>query len=70
MPYIFNKDLIQLILPPKLIQYSLTHQKEFREIDSIIKSKAKLMTKKWVYFEEDMSQTVAEIRSKYNIQIL
>jgi ubiquinone biosynthesis protein Coq4 len=68
--YVFNKDLIQLILPPKLIKYSLSHLKEFGEIDKKIKKLTTSMPQKWVYFQEDTNQTVSDIRAKYNIQII
>lgn len=67
--YITKKDLIQLILPPKLISYSLTHISEFSNFKQQIRTQAQLMTKKWEYFNEEkyMDKTIGEIRKEYNI---
>lgn len=70
--YVFNKDLIQIVLPPKLFSYSLTHILEFRKIKKLVKNQAKLMTKKWDYFQEEkyLNKTVGEIRLEYGIHLL
>jgi ubiquinone biosynthesis protein Coq4 len=70
--YLFNKDMIQLILPPKLIQYSWTHRSEFAQLKKKIKTQTNLMTKKWEYFQEEhyMNKTISEIREEYGIKIL
>lgn len=70
--YLFNKDLFQIVLPPKLIQYSLTHRKEFREYSKLIKLQAAKMTRKWIYFEEKayMNKIVGDIRGEYNIDLI
>lgn len=67
--YITKKDLIQLVLPPKLISYSLTHRSEFSTFKQAIKTQAQLMTKKWEYFQEEkyMDKTIGQIRKEYNI---
>jgi ubiquinone biosynthesis protein Coq4 len=70
--YIFNKDLVQIVLPSKLIQYAMTHIGEFMNFRKQIKAQAKLMTKKWEYFKEEpyMDKTIGEIRAEYGIEIL
>ena len=72
LKYLFNKDLIQLVLPPKLIQYSLSHRLEFKNIQQKVKKQVSLMTKKWQYFDEEkyMQTSIATIRSEYNIILM
>ena len=69
--FIFNKDLIGLVLPPKLIQYSMTHILEFVKIKKKIKEQAKFMNKKWNYFTEEdfMDRTIEQIREEFGIKL-
>jgi ubiquinone biosynthesis protein Coq4 len=69
--FLFNKDLIQIVLPPKLIQYSLTHLAEFKQFEKEIKLLSSKQTKKWQYGHEEnyMNKTVGEIRKEYNIKL-
>ncbi len=63
-----DKETRQIITPTGLIPFFLTHISEiFR-----VKKQTKLMTKKWVFFDEEkyMNIIVGEIRSEYNIKIL
>jgi ubiquinone biosynthesis protein Coq4 len=70
--YILNKDLVQIVLPRKLIQYALTHIGEFIKINKLVKSKAQNMRKKWQYFDEEryMNTTIGEIRKEYGINLI
>ena len=70
--YLFNRDLIQIVLPPKLISYSVMHILEFRKIKKDVKTQVGLMTKKWEYFQEEnyLDKTVGEIRLEYGIRLL
>jgi ubiquinone biosynthesis protein Coq4 len=70
--YLLNKDLRQLVLPTSLFQYAIAHLSEFIKVRGLIKKQAKLMTKKWEYFNEEqyMQKTISEIRAEYNILIL
>jgi ubiquinone biosynthesis protein Coq4 len=70
--FIFNKDLIQIVLPPQLIKYSLGHLKEFSEYKKQIKNQAGQICKKWQYGDEEtqMLKTVGQIRQEYNIVIV
>ena len=70
--YIMNKDLRSLVLPTSLFSYAFSHISEFVKLREKIKVQAKLMTKKWEYFQEEpyMDKTISEIRLEYNIQIL
>jgi ubiquinone biosynthesis protein Coq4 len=72
LKYLMNKDLRQLVLPTSLFSYAITHIMDFVKIKSRIKRQAKLMIKKWEYFQEEpyMSKTIGEIRSEYNIEII
>ena len=67
--YIFNKDLIQIVLPSKLIHYSLTHLRDFASFKKQIKFQASKMTKKWQYGESQnyMTKSIGSIRQEFNI---
>jgi ubiquinone biosynthesis protein Coq4 len=72
---LFSKDLkalIQLVLPTGLIKFAKEHKSEMDVIKAIVKTRSKLMTKKWVYGEEadHMHKTISEIRNEYGIEIL
>lgn len=70
--YLFSKDLIQIVLPPKLIQYFLTHMKDFSILKKLVKNQANQMTKKWQYGSEKnyIIKTIGEIRKEFNIKIV
>lgn len=72
LKYLLNQDLRSLVLPTKLINYSLTHLKQFIAVRGMIKKQSKLMTKKWQYFQEElyMDKIVSDIRKEYGIKII
>jgi ubiquinone biosynthesis protein Coq4 len=72
LKYLMNKDLRSLVLPTSLISYALSHIMEFIKLRGQIKNQAKLMTKKWEYFQEEpyMTKTISEIRVEYGIEVL
>jgi ubiquinone biosynthesis protein Coq4 len=72
LKYLMNKDLRSLVLPTSLISYALSHIMKFIKLRGQIKNQAKLMTKKWEYFQEElyMNKTIGEIRAEYGIEIL
>jgi ubiquinone biosynthesis protein Coq4 len=70
--YLFNKDLIKIVLPSKLISYSVSHISDFQKIKKQVQKQAGLITKKWYYFNEEkyLNSTIGQIREEYGIQIL
>ena len=72
LKYLSNKDLIKIVLPRKLITYAITHISDFQNIRKSIKTQAKLMRRKWEYFQEEgyLNKTIGEIRSEYGIEVM
>ena len=70
--YLFNKDLIKIVLPSKLITYAITHLRDFRLIKKNVRERAKVMIRKWEYFQEEkyLNMSIGEIRSEHGIKVL
>jgi ubiquinone biosynthesis protein Coq4 len=72
---LFSKDLkalIQLVIPTGLIKFAREHKEEMDKVNATIKTQSRLMTKKWIYGEEEkhINKTIGEIRAEYRIEIL
>ena len=63
-----DKDTRKLITPTGLIPFFLTHISEIFKV----RKQAKLITKKWVYFDEEkyMDATIEKIRTEHGIVII
>ena len=64
---ITDKQSREILSPTGLVPFFLTHLSEIFKIRKL----AKLMSKKWVFFDEDryMNTTIGDIRQEFNIVI-
>ena len=62
-----DKENRELLTPPGLVHFFLTNLPEILRVRKL----AKLMSKKWVFFDEEryMNTTIGDIRQEFNIVI-
>jgi ubiquinone biosynthesis protein Coq4 len=62
-----DKETRELLTPAGLVPFFLTHLTEIWKVQKL----AKLMSKKWVFFDEEryMNTTIGDIRQEFNIVV-
>ena len=72
LQYFLELEALKLVLNLDLILFAIRHGQEVKKMNVEVALRAKEMTRKWRYFDEDsyMEKTVEEIRRDFNIQVI